>query len=238
MVIGNYELVVERGRRQWPSFTVICGNNWIFVCSKILARVKSAVALDWDSQRVHNGSEVQDESSNHEITGRTAATQRRCAGIQFKALYQHRKNYSWKLFGDQRKVNIKWINDPSERPKQGKYMNLDLILVGFDRFSIRMCWKWVRIDVGLVSSVPLAPDMQGRVTRLKRQNCCHTQRCTRARTLQWNFSMVGLDKTITLLKPICKARWVVSVPITAFVWILILVMVSKFENSSFWLPVC
>ena len=27
---------------------------------------------------------------------------------------------------------------PARDPKQGKYMDLDLILIGFDRFSIRM----------------------------------------------------------------------------------------------------
>ena len=35
---------------------------------------------------------------------------------------------------------------PARKPKQGKYMDLVLILIGFDRFSIRMDEKIVRID--------------------------------------------------------------------------------------------
>ena len=35
---------------------------------------------------------------------------------------------------------------PARDPKQGKYMDLALILIGFVRFSIRMGWKWVGID--------------------------------------------------------------------------------------------
>ena len=37
-------------------------------------------------------------------------------------------------------------NYPSEDPKQGKHMDLVLILIGFAGFSIRMGWKWVRIN--------------------------------------------------------------------------------------------
>ena len=35
---------------------------------------------------------------------------------------------------------------PARDPKQGKYIDLDLILIGFVRFSMRMGWKWVGID--------------------------------------------------------------------------------------------
>ena len=35
---------------------------------------------------------------------------------------------------------------PARNPKQVKYMDLYLILGGFDGFSSRMGWKWVRID--------------------------------------------------------------------------------------------